>query len=46
MIGLIFFLGFIVTACTLTGAILICRQEEQDFEQRKIAKRNAENQNV
>ena len=40
-----FFLGFIATACSFTGALLICRQEEQDFEQREIAKWNASNQN-
>ena len=44
MIGLMFFLGFIATACSFTGAFLICRQEEQDFEQREIANRKAENQ--
>lgn len=44
MNGLMFFLGFIATACSLTASYLICRQEEQDFEQREIAKRNAENQ--
>ncbi len=43
MIALIFFLGFIASACTFTGALLICRQEEQDFEERAIAKRQDEN---
>lgn len=41
---LIFFLGLIATACSLTGAILICRQEEQDFEDRATAKRDAKSQ--
>ena len=44
MIGLMLFLGFVATACSFTGAFLICRQEEQDFEQRDIAKRNSERQ--
>jgi len=44
MIGLMLFLGFVATACSFTGAFLICRQEEQDFAQREIAKRKAESQ--
>ncbi len=34
---LIFLIGFIATACSLTGAILIGIQENQDFADRQAA---------
>ncbi len=42
---LIFLLGCIATACSLTGAILICSQEDRDRSDRlETVKRNAADQ--
>ena len=42
---LIFLLGCIATACSLTGAILICSQEDQDRSDRlEVMNQNAADQ--
>ena len=42
---LIFLLGCVATACSLTGAVLICSQEDQDRSDRlEIVERNAATQ--
>ncbi len=44
---LIFFLGCIATACSLTGAILICSQEDRDRSDRlETIKPNAPDQSA
>ena len=47
MIILIFLLGCIATACSLTGAVLVCSQEDHDRSDRlEMINRTAADQNA